>query len=297
MDLVSNIGKYVYVEVNRCINLPGNTLSSGGYIYPILGIHYFFTHAELWPFYISICIPQLIITLAIYLISYFVIFPILALVYIILYGPFGVFLALWSNLQQASMIAVFVVSYILMPEIQRIAFDSVLSREYADDVVLAGKLRRIAKVPLYIKCGEIFWVIPELLALPYSIAKALLMVLINLIPVVGPWITIIIQAPSKGLQSHARYFTLKGYDDRQVLAIYKANTGAYLGYGILSNSLELIPFFSVFFMFTNTLGAAIWAVKIEKEHKFKGIDTLKFLDLSTNVGPSGTNQNHTQEKL
>lgn len=279
IELIRNVYLCTYVEVIRWSNLPYDVLSSGGYVYPILGVHYFFTNPDLWPFYLSILIPQLFITLIIYLVTYVVFFPIIAAFWIIMTGPLGIFTAWWCVFRQASLTSTFVVTYMLMPEIQRIAFDSVLSRESADSVVMLGKLRRIAKVPFYVKCGKLVWIIPDILVLPYTIFKGLLMIAIDYIPIIGWYIVAFIQAPSKALQAHARYFTLKGYDERQVLAIYKANTGAYLGYGIVTSSLETIPLLSVFFMFTNTLGAAIWAVKIEKEHKINGMDTLKFLDL------------------
>lgn len=279
IELVKNVYLSFYIEVSRCISLPYDVLSSGGYVYPILGVHYFFTTPDLWPFYVSICIPQLIITVIIYILTFIVFFPIASAFWVVMTGPLGLITAWWCVFRQASLTSTFVVTYFLMPEIQRIAFDSVLSRESADSVVLQGKLRRIAKVPFYIKCGKLFWVLPQILVLPYTLLKGLLMVLINYIPIFGWYIVTFIQAPSKALQAHARYFTLKGYDERQVLAIYKANTGAYLGYGLISNGLELIPILNIFFMFTNTLGAAVWAVEIEKEHKIKGINTLKFLDL------------------
>lgn len=270
---------WLYVEAVRCKNLPRDVLASGGYVYPVLGIHYFFTHPDLWAFYAAICIPQLIITLIVYIVFYILLYPLVATLFVVMTGPIGIFFAWWFIFGQAALASSFIVSYVLMPEIQRIAFDSILSRESADSVVLIGKLRRIAKVPFYIKCGKLFWAIPDILVLPYTIFKGILLTLIDAIPIFGWYIVTIIQAPSRALQSHARYFTLKGYDNRQVLAIYKANTGAYLGYGLVANALEHIPIFNVFFMFTNTIGSSIWAVRIERDHAILGIDTLKFLDL------------------
>ena len=40
-----------------------------------------------------------------------------------------------------------------------------------------------------------------------------------------------------------------------------------MGYGVVALWLELFPFINMFFMFTNTLGAALWAVDIENQEK------------------------------
>lgn len=154
-----------------------------------------------------------------------------------------------------------------MPEVQKIAFDAVLSREYADDIVLLGKLRCIQNVPFIIKFGKKILEIPRVLIVPFILLKALIMLLIGSIPIIGAILVIILQAPSKGLRCHLRYFALKGYDKRQIRSIYNSKRGHYMGFGIMANFLESIPIFSVFFMFTNNIGAAIWAIDIENELK------------------------------
>ena len=40
-----------------------------------------------------------------------------------------------------------------------------------------------------------------------------------------------------------------------------------MGYGVVALWLQLFPFINMFFMFTNTLGAALWAVDIEQQEK------------------------------
>ena len=40
-----------------------------------------------------------------------------------------------------------------------------------------------------------------------------------------------------------------------------------MGYGVVALWLELFSFINMFFMFTNTLGAALWAVDIEQQEK------------------------------
>lgn len=205
---------------------------------------------------------------------YILVYPPFVFVSVLLYGPPGIFSAWFTILHQSGAVALFVVTVLLMPEIQKIAFDAVLSREYADNIVLQGKLRRIVKVPFFAKFGVYIFAIPTVLIVPYILLKALVMLLISTIPFVGPILVVLIQAPSRGLQAHARYFVLKAFEERQIIAIYKANTGDYMGFGLVANFLEAMPLFSVFFMFTNTIGAALWVIDIEKEESKKNSTNL-----------------------
>lgn len=233
------------------------------------GIYYFAIHPDIWPFYLSILAPQLAITLVIYMMMYIMFYPVQAVLSSFLYGPSGFVTAWFSVLQQSGMVAGFIVVVVLMPEIQKVAFDATLSREYTDDVVLLGKLRRLQSVPFLVKFGQKILELPRILIVPFILFKTFVMLLIGSIPVIGAFLVIILQAPSKGLRCHLRYFALKGYDKRQIRSIYNSKRGHYMGFGIAANFLESIPIFSVFFMFTNNIGAAIWAIDIEKEVKIQ----------------------------
>lgn len=39
---------------------------------------------------------------------------------------------------------------------------------------------------------------------------------------------------------------------------------AYISFGTVAMLLQLIPFTSIFFAYTNTVGAALWAVELER---------------------------------
>ncbi|CAK7890836.1 hypothetical protein CAAN3_01S02278 [[Candida] anglica] len=242
---------------------------SGTYMFPLYGIHYFATHPSLWAFYVTVIIPQLVFIFLIYTLTYVLLYPIQAFFAVIFSGPAGLITVWFTVLQQAGFISTFLCATLLMPEIQKVAFDAVLSRECQDDVVLLGKLRRIVKVPFLIKFGHTVLAVPSMIILPFIIFRGFIFILIGSIPILGPFIVSIIQAPTKGLQSHSRYFVLKGFDDRQIKALYRENTGQYMGFGLVANILESIPFLNIFFMFTNTIGAALWAVSIEKNLKKK----------------------------
>lgn len=40
--------------------------------------------------------------------------------------------------------------------------------------------------------------------------------------------------------------------------------GPYTGFGIVATLLEMVPVLGIFFTFTNTVGAALWAADLER---------------------------------
>jgi hypothetical protein len=87
---------------------------------------------------------------------------------------------------------------------------------------------------------------------------------LNFIPIVGPIIYMFINARKFGPNAHARYFQLKGMTKTQREEWAKSHSAEYTGFAIPAQILELIPFVGIFFSFTNTVGAALWAADLEK---------------------------------
>ncbi|CAH2354685.1 hypothetical protein CLIB1423_18S01354 [[Candida] railenensis] len=254
-------------DTKRPLQAPINMIFSGTYLFPLYGIYYFIIHPSLWPFYLTILVPELVFILLIYVVSYILLFPAQAIVAVVLAGPGGLVGSWISVLQQASHISTILCSILVLPEVQRVVFDAVLSREFQNDVVLLGKLRRVVKVPFLVRLGHLVYFLPALLVLPWVILRGIVLLGLSSVPYIGPIIVAILQASTKGLQSHSRYFALKGFDRRQVTAIYRENTGQYMGYGFIANLLDSIPILNLFFMFTNAIGSALWVVSIEEQIK------------------------------
>jgi hypothetical protein len=125
---------------------------------------------------------------------------------------------------------------------------------------------------------------------PRALLRSLLYLPLNLIPVVGTALYIYMQGKRAGPVLHARYFQLKGWDSTMRDEWVKKNQGAYTGcvnsilfpffpagmqskanclprLGIAAFVLEMVPFASIAFSFTNTVGAALWAADLEKATK------------------------------
>ncbi|EGV64678.1 hypothetical protein CANTEDRAFT_120522 [Yamadazyma tenuis ATCC 10573] len=154
-----------------------------------------------------------------------------------------------------------------MPEIEKLVFDGILSKEFHDDVVIMGKVRRTHKIPLLVKVSNIILSLSNWTVLPYLLGRSLVIFLCGLVPFVGAMLIAYIKAPRRGLQAQHRYFFLRGMSQQQIRVHYKTKKPEYIGFGLVANLLESIPLFNLLFIFTDTIGAALWVVKIESERK------------------------------
>ena len=100
---------------------------------------------------------------------------------------------------------------------------------------------------------------------PKALIRYFMYLPLNFIPVVGTVIFIILQGKRFGPQAHARYFQLKQMSKHQREEFVEKRKAAYTSFGVPAVLLELIPFIGIFFAFTNTVGAALWASDIEKQ--------------------------------
>src|ERR1700761_3837896 len=100
---------------------------------------------------------------------------------------------------------------------------------------------------------------------PKALIRYFMYLPLNFIPVVGTVLFVILQGKRFGPQAHARYFQLKQMSKHQREEFVEKRKAAYTSFGVPAVLLELIPFIGIFFAFTNTVGAALWASDIEKQ--------------------------------
>jgi len=100
---------------------------------------------------------------------------------------------------------------------------------------------------------------------PKALIRYLMYLPLNFIPVVGTVLFILLQGRKTGPQAHARYFQLKKMSAHQKEEFVEKRQAAYTSFGVPATLLELVPFVGIFFAFTNTCGAALWAADLEAE--------------------------------
>ncbi|AOA60815.1 hypothetical protein PP7435_CHR1-1298 [Komagataella phaffii CBS 7435] len=247
----------------RPIVIPLRLVFSGTFMYPLLGVTYFISHPVLWSYLFSLILPQLIMTFIVYVIVFIAIYPLQAVFSFFFNGPIGLITAIFAVLQIGALISNWMVTWLILPVPLNMMFDAILTNEGLDEIVLRGKLRRIVRPSFPVRVRKAIWTVPIQILFPIWLYRSLLIVGLNFIPVIGPILVVIIQAPSKGYKSHQRYFDLKGLDTRQINAVIRSKKGEYLGFGLVAGLLETIPFLSMFFIFSNMTGASLWAVSLE----------------------------------
>lgn len=100
---------------------------------------------------------------------------------------------------------------------------------------------------------------------PKAIIRYFMYLPLNFIPVVGTVLFILLQGKRYGPQAHSRYFQLKSMSKGRKEEWIEKRQGAYTSFGIIAVLLEMVPIAGIFFAFTNTTGAALWAADLEKK--------------------------------
>jgi uncharacterized protein involved in cysteine biosynthesis len=88
---------------------------------------------------------------------------------------------------------------------------------------------------------------------------------LNLIPFVGTIVWVWLNGKILAWEYHLYYFELKGYSYREQKQIIDARQMQYTSFGMQAMLLEMIPLFGFLFLFTNSVGAALFAADIEEE--------------------------------
>lgn len=229
----------------------------------------------MWPFFCVLFLPQLLLIILVYVIMFTVFYPLYAFVSFFLFGPFGIISGMFMFFQHATIISTCLATAIFTPPIRKIVFDSVLSREGEDELVNQWKLLRR---PVKADCEELrnsfhrFCIFSGKVMV--FLGSEITFALIGLIPIAGPCLVIIFKAPTKAFCIHTRYFVLKGWDKKQLYNFYYANKSLYFLFGVTAMLLEMIPFLPLFFIFTNTIGVALWTLDLEHEFESVQVDVV-----------------------
>lgn len=132
-----------------------------------------------------------------------------------------------------------------------------------DGVVSEGRQLRPSSDPIG-KLGKLMKTPFERFA-PKAIIRYFMYLPLNFIPVVGTVLFVILQGKRFGPTAHARYYQLKRMNTNQRDEFVEKRRGAYTSFGVMAVLLEMVPFAGIFFQFTNTTGAALWAADEERK--------------------------------
>lgn len=102
---------------------------------------------------------------------------------------------------------------------------------------------------------------------PFSlrqIVEFVVLLPLNLIPVAGTPIFLVLTGYRAGPFHHWRYYTLLGFSKRERKAYIKRKQLKYTWFGTSALLLQLVPVLSMLFLLTTATGSALWVVKLEE---------------------------------
>uniref|UniRef100_K3WXQ8 Uncharacterized protein n=1 Tax=Globisporangium ultimum (strain ATCC 200006 / CBS 805.95 / DAOM BR144) TaxID=431595 RepID=K3WXQ8_GLOUD len=88
---------------------------------------------------------------------------------------------------------------------------------------------------------------------------------LNLIPLIGTLTWIWLNGTILAWEYHLYYFELKGYTYAEQKQFIDAHKAQYSSFGMQAMFVEMIPFAGSLFLFTNAVGAALFAADLEEE--------------------------------
>ena len=143
-------------------------------------------------------------------------------------------------------------------------FDAVLINENLEELVAQGRIVHPDKPDPVKRLGD-----PTTSAVysPFSFRQIFEFVLflpLNLVPVAGTPIFLILTGYRGGPLHHWRYFKLLDFTKRERKEYLHRRKLRYTWFGTVALVLQLIPVLSMFFLLTTAAGSALWVVKLEK---------------------------------
>ncbi|KAF8574035.1 hypothetical protein K439DRAFT_1665588 [Ramaria rubella] len=267
-----SLGNIITAQIYHSAKICREAIASRTYFYPPLGVIYLISHQSLYPPVASRILPCVLLTIG-------VTFPMFLLTYLpqaailtLVNGPLGPINAIALVLSESTTIVNMLAKAFLLQGALTDLFDATLVDEGQALLVSKGReikpgknrdgMNRLGKSLMQ----------PLNKFSPAQLIEYLLFLPLNLIPIVGTVSFLIAQGRKMGPGYHSRYFQLKGYNQERKDSEIQHRRGGYIAFGTAAMALNLIPFASIFFTFTSTVGAALWAAQIEKDGASQPVD-------------------------
>ncbi|KAK5084117.1 hypothetical protein LTR70_007870 [Exophiala xenobiotica] len=261
-DAVNRVQEVAKEEASRVSAMTKEAVESRAYLYPIKGVLYFLSHRDLWRPLMSKLAAVLTTSIGVTTLMFAVAFVPQMAIMAFTSGPAAAISAALLTLSESSTITNLISRSFFLDEALVDTFDGTLMKQDCTNLVSGGRQIQsggdsMARLGKMIKK-------PFAKFTPNAIIRYLMYLPLNFIPVVGTAIFIILQGKRAGPTAHQRYFQLKEWNQRQREAHVEQNRGGYTSFGLTATLLEMVPFVSLFFIFTNSVGAALWAADLEK---------------------------------
>ncbi|KAL8832353.1 MAG: hypothetical protein Q9191_000309 [Dirinaria sp. TL-2023a] len=234
------------------------------------GIYYFFAHPFLYPVLRARLIPCLLLSLFV-----------LTNLFLWTYLPQVMLLAIfhgqtlaWINgaflvLGEGAAIVALLFEAFLVDETLVDTFDAVLINEGLADLV---KRSRVLNMDASDPVKTLGKPVASAVYSPFSFRQILEFIIflpLNLIPVAGTPIFLLLTGYRAGPLHHHRYFKLLGLTKTEKRRFVKARRLRYTWFGTVALILQLIPVLSMLFLLTTAAGSGLWVARLEKARQMR----------------------------
>ena len=205
-------------------------------LYPVYGVLHCLAHPSLLTIFAARVLPlTIVISIAVYVAVFTILYPLKVLFYSFLHGPLGVISALFNSISYGKWLIGYVVTAYIMPPIQRKVYRQYWLQYYGQPPYNSPK------VP---------WT-------PYATSQSIGIWILSLIPIVGVYLALLVSAPNKA----KRALTMWHQMDPTMTKV-EVSFGQLMAYGLVAQVLEFMPIVSCLFMFSNAVGGALWAADV-----------------------------------
>ena len=142
-------------------------------------------------------------------------------------------------------------------------FDAVLLNEGCGDLVAQGRILHPEGQDPVKQLGK---PMSPAIYSPFSfrqIAEFVIFLPLNLIPVAGTPVFLVLTGYRAGPLQHWRYFKLLGHTKAERNDYIRQRTLKYTWFGSIALLLQLVPVLSMLFLMTTATGSALWVVDLE----------------------------------
>jgi hypothetical protein len=228
------------------------------------GIFYFLAHRSLWKPLLSRLAPTM--TLGLGITTFMFAFTYIPQVAVLFFtsGPLAALTTILLVLSESSTLTMVLSKALIIEDALIDTFDGTLVAR--GETQLVQRERQVKSS----SAGDAITRLGKLVSKPFSkftpsaLVRYFMYLPLNFIPVVGTVFFVTLQGKKFGPGAHSRYFQLKNMTKLQRERYVEERKGAYTGFGIAAVLLEMVPVAGIFFAFTNTCGAALWAAEMEK---------------------------------
>ncbi|MCJ1265645.1 hypothetical protein MMC22_005525 [Lobaria immixta] len=246
---------------------PAKAVAGASWLYPLKGIFYFIRHPFLYPLLRARLLPCFILSLFVLTNLFFWTYLPQVAFLAIFHGPLawvnGAFLVLGEG---AAIVALLFEAFFVDETLVDV-FDAVLVNEGLENFVAGSRLLNLDESDPVRQLGK-----PTKPAVysPFSlrqIVEFIFLLPLNLIPIAGTPMFLVLTGYRAGPFHHWRYFKLLEFSKKERKAFVKRRQLRYTWFGTVALLLQLIPLFSMLFLMTTAAGSALWVVKLEEKRR------------------------------